>query len=27
VPGLRGAYAAAGHYRSGIMLAPITGSC
>ncbi len=25
VPGLRGAYAAAGHYRSGIMLAPITG--
>ena len=25
VPGLRGAYAAAGHYRSGILLAPITG--
>ena len=25
VPGLRGAYAATGHFRSGIMLAPITG--
>ena len=25
VPGLDGAYAAAGHYRSGILLAPITG--
>jgi glycine oxidase len=25
VPGLRGAYAAAGHYRSGILLAPVTG--
>lgn len=25
VPGLRGAYAATGHYRSGIILAPITG--
>jgi glycine oxidase len=25
VPGLRGAYAATGHYRSGIMLAPVTG--
>jgi glycine/D-amino acid oxidase-like deaminating enzyme len=25
VPGLRGAYAATGHYRSGILLAPITG--
>ena len=25
VPGLQGAYAATGHYRSGIMLAPITG--
>lgn len=25
VPGLEGAYAAAGHYRSGILLAPITG--
>lgn len=25
VPGLRGAFAAAGHYRSGILLAPITG--
>ena len=25
VPGLRGAYAATGHYRSGILLAPVTG--
>jgi glycine oxidase len=25
VPGLQGAYAATGHYRSGILLAPITG--
>ena len=25
VPNLRGAYAAAGHYRSGILLAPVTG--
>jgi glycine oxidase len=25
VPGLEGAYAATGHYRSGIMLAPVTG--
>jgi hypothetical protein len=25
VPGLEGAYAATGHYRSGILLAPITG--
>jgi glycine oxidase len=25
VPGLRGAYVATGHYRSGILLAPITG--
>lgn len=25
LPGLRGAYAAAGHYRNGVLLAPITG--
>jgi len=25
IPGLRGAYAAAGHFRNGILLAPITG--
>ena len=25
IPGLRGAYAATGHFRNGILLAPITG--
>ncbi|WP_089721791.1 FAD-dependent oxidoreductase [Candidatus Entotheonella palauensis] len=25
IPGLRGAYAAAGHFRNGILLAPVTG--